>query len=110
MKKSYKILLGIATIWPVLYMLLFLIGIFSFIIFTSFEENRSNRVTEYLDLIQLEQKIQKHELKSLTITGSEIVAEDRIGEKRYRANVTNKTTKAEIIRQAQERDIPASRA
>ncbi len=104
MKKSTKIWLGIATIWPVVYMLLFFVTIFSFFIFIPFAQGRSNRSSQNLDLVQLEQKIKNGELKLLTIRGSEIVAIDRATGEAYNVYVTNDRTKAEIIKQAREID------
>ena len=104
MKKSTKILLGIATIWPVVYMLLFFLTIFSVLIFSSFAQERSNRNSQSIDLIQLEQKIKNGELKSLTIRGSEMTAIDRFNGQEYRVQVTNDRTRDEILKQAREFD------
>jgi ATP-dependent Zn protease len=104
MKKSTKILLGLATIWPVVYMLLFFLTIFSILVFSSFAQQRWNRNSQNIDLIQLEQKINNGELKSLTIRGSEITALDRLNGQEYRVQVTNDHTKAEILKQAREFD------
>jgi ATP-dependent Zn protease len=104
MKKSTKILLGVATIWPVVYMLLFFVTIFSVLIFSSFAQERSNRNSQSIDLIQLEQKIKNGELKSLTIRGSEMTAIDRFNDHEYRVQVTNDRTKSEILKQARELD------
>lgn len=104
MKKSTKILLGLATIWPVVYMLLFFLTIFGILIFSSFAQERSNRNSQSIDLIQLEQKIKNGELKSLTIRGSEMTAIDRLNGQEYRVQVTNDRTKDEILKQAREFD------
>lgn len=104
MKKSTKILLGLATIWPVVYMLLFFLTIFGILIFSAFAQERSNRNSQGIDLIQLEQKIKNGELKSLTIRGSELTAVDRLNSEEYRVQVTNDRTKDEILKQARELD------
>lgn len=104
MKKSKKILLGVATIWPVVYMLLFFLTIFSVLIFSSFAQERSSRNSQSIDLLQLEQKIKNGELKSLTIRGSEITVIDPLNDQEYRVQVTNDRTKAEILKQAREYD------
>ena len=104
MKKSTKILLGFATIWPVVYMLLFFLTIFSVFIFFSTAGERSRSNSQSIDLIQLEQKIKNGELKSLTIRGSEITAIDRLNDQEYRAQVTNDRTRDEILKQAREFD------
>jgi ATP-dependent Zn protease len=104
LKKSTKIWLGIATIWPVVYMLLFFVAIISFMIFLPFAQQGANRNAQSIDLIQLEQKIKNNELKSLRIRGNEIVAIDRLNGEQFDAQVTNERTRNEIIRQARERD------
>jgi hypothetical protein len=69
-----------------------------------FAHDPYNRDSQSIDLIQLEQKIQNGELKSLTIRGSEIEAIDRVGGREYNVQVTNERTKGEILRQAREID------
>src|SRR5207245_3784757 len=83
---------------------LFFIGIFSFVLIASFTAQRSNRNTEDIDLIQLERKINNGELSQLTIRPSEIVACDRSCDCEYHTSVSNRATRAEIIRQAKELD------
>ena len=103
-KRSTKVLLALATAWPIIYMGLFFIGIFSFVLIASFTAQRSNRNSEDIDLIQLEQKINNGELSQLTIRPTEIVACDRTCECEYHTSVSNRATRAEIIRQAREPD------
>jgi hypothetical protein len=55
-KKSTKVLLGAATIWPIVYMGLFFLTIFSLIFLIGFAENSSDNNSEDIDLIQLEKK------------------------------------------------------
>ena|ERR1700738_4768582 len=97
MKKSTRILLGIVTIWPVVYMLLFFLTIFSFIIFIPFAQTGGNRNAQSIDLIQLEQKIKNGEVRLLTIRGHKITATDRVGGQEFDVYVTNEQTRAEII-------------
>jgi hypothetical protein len=101
-KSSTKILLGLATVWPVIYMGLFFISIFSFIAFLPFEEARSSQSCGNIDLIQLERKIKNGELKELTATSTEIVARDRVGYCSYETSVTNDSTRQQILREARE--------
>jgi hypothetical protein len=99
-KKSRKILLGIATVWPPIYMLLFMLTIFSVVSFFTLQSQRLNQSSEDIDLIQLEQKIRNGEVSQLTIRPTEIVACDRSCECEYHTAVSNRSTRAEIIRQA----------
>jgi hypothetical protein len=103
-KRSTKILLGLATLWPVGYMLLFMFSIFSFMLLIPFAQERSTGHCGDLDLIQLSQKIQNGELEQLTVRRDEIVATDRVGNCEYHTSVTSERTRAEILRQAREPD------
>ena len=101
-KKSTKVLLGAATIWPIVYMGLFFLTVFSFIFLIGFAENSSDNNSEDIDLIQLEKKINNGELEELRISGDEIVAVDRQRARQYRVFVRSDETRAEILRQARE--------
>lgn len=103
-KRSTKLLLGIATVWPVVYMFLFFLIIVSLMFLLPFEENRSGRNSENIDLIQLNRKIQNSELKQLTVKPREIVSIDRVGDREYHTEVNNESTRAEILREAREVD------
>jgi len=103
-KKSTKIWLGIATIWPIVYMFLFFVMIFGFMFLIPFAQRRSGPELQNIDLIQLEQKIKNGEVARLLITRGEITATDRVGGAQFHASVSNERTKAEIIRLAREID------
>lgn len=102
-KRSTKVLLGIATVWPIIYMVLFFLAIFSFILFIP-SEGRSNRDSEDIDLIQLERKIQNGELKQLTVRPREFIGFDRVANREYHTEVTNESTRSEVLSKAQEHD------
>jgi hypothetical protein len=97
--RSTKLLLGMATIWPVVYVVLFVGTIFSgmLIVFSSGES--TSRRGDYIDLIQLEKKIQNGEIKELKIRAGDFEAVDRDGGVFY-TFVTNKSTREELIGQA----------
>lgn len=103
-KGSTKVLLGLATIWPVIYMGLFIVGMFSMFAFLPFEANRSKRSCGDLDLIQLDRKIKNGELKQLTVRRDEITAMDRAGMCEYHTYVSNESTREEILRDARDVD------
>jgi len=103
-KRSRKFLLGLVTIWPPIYMLLFMVAIFSLIGYFGLGERRFSKNSEEIDLVQLQQKIRNGELSQLTIKPTEIVACDRSCECEYHTSVDNRSTKAEIIKQARELD------
>jgi hypothetical protein len=103
-KRSKKLLLGIATIWPPIYLVVFMITIFSVVSFFMFRSAEFKKDSENIDLIQLQQKIKNNELSQITITPNEIVACDRSCQCEYHTSVTNRSTRAEIIRQARELD------
>lgn len=101
-KKSTKVLLGAATIWPIIYIPLFVILIFSTVFLGGgFSEpaQRSSR----LDLIQLERKIQNREIRELRVTATQIRALDHNG-RWFETSVDSEATREEIVRQAREVD------
>ena len=103
-KRSKKLLLGIATVWPPIYLIVFMITIFSTVSYFMFRSSQFRSNSENIDLIQLQQKIKNNELSQITITPNEIVACDRSCQCEYHTSVTNRSTRAEIIRQARELD------
>lgn len=100
-KKSAKIGLGLATIWPAIYMVLFFLIIFSIVGLTLLAEDRSGRKAEDIDLLQLERKIKDGDLKQLTLTRDNIVALDR-SDREYHTSITTESTRQEILREARE--------
>ena len=102
--RSRRVLLGIATIWPPVYLMLFMVAIFSTITFFAVRSSQFRSNTENIDLVQLEDKIKNRELSEIRITSDEIIACDRSCQCEYRTPVTNRSTRAEIIRQAQQVD------
>ena len=103
-KKSTRLLLGLVTIWPVVYFFLFIVIVFGAIAYFTFRTTRANGNREDIDLIQLEQKIKNHEISQLTVKPAEIVACDQSCQCEYHTNVTNRMTRSEIVRQAREVD------
>jgi hypothetical protein len=81
---------------------LFVITIFSAFLLIPFADDRSGRNYESIDLIQLERKILNGEIKELTLRPDEIVAKDRVGNREYHTQVSNESSRAEILRQARE--------
>ena len=103
-KKRIKLLLGVATIWPVVYIFVFVFSMFSMVIFLPFATEQSDRHHQDIDLIQLEHKVRDGQLKQLTITDDRIISYDRIGNETYDTRVTNNVTRAEILQEAREID------
>jgi Ca2+/Na+ antiporter len=102
-KTSTKVLLGIATVWPIIYMALFFLAIFSFVLFIP-SEGRLHPDSQDIDLIQLERKIQNGELKQLSVRPREFVAVDRVSNGEYHTAVTNESTRSEVLSKAREHD------
>jgi len=90
-------LLGIATIWPIIYMVLFFVLIFGGIFLSAMFAEPARGNTTTLDLIQLERKIQAGEISELRIGSFEIQAIDRAG-RAFQTDVNNESTREEIIR------------
>lgn len=89
--------------WPIVYMVLFFVTIFSFVLFIP-AEGRANRNRQEIDLVQLERKIQNGELKQLTVRPREFIAIDRETNREYHTYVSSETTRGELLMKAQERD------
>jgi hypothetical protein len=103
-KGSTKVLLGLATIWPVIYIGLFFVGMLAMFAFIPFEADRSKRSCGELDLIQLDHKIKNGELKQLTFRRDEVTAMDRAGKCEYHTYASNESTREEILKEARELD------
>lgn len=103
-KKSTKVLLAIATVWPPIYMVLFLLTVFSFILLIPSGNPRVSRDAKEIDLIQLDRKIRNGEIKELTIAESDVIAVDRASNVEYHTYVASESTRAEIVSEAREQD------
>jgi hypothetical protein len=101
-KRSSKILLGIATIWPIIYVGIFMVGMFSMFLFLPFAEKSSTRNCGNVDLLQLDRKIKDGDIKHLTVRPLEIVATDRVGDCDFTVTVSNRSTRDEILNEARE--------
>ncbi len=62
--------------------------------------NPGSKNTQNIDLTQLEDKINKGELKQLTVRATETVAVDRVSGVEYHIQLSNEHTKAEILSEA----------
>jgi cell division protease FtsH len=62
--------------------------------------NPGSKNTQNVDLVQLEDKINKGELKSLIVRATETVAVDRVSNIEYHVQLSNEHTKAEILSEA----------
>jgi hypothetical protein len=104
-KKSTKVLLALATVWPPVYMVLFFLAIFSFILMIpNTDDDRANRNAKDIEVIQLDRKIRNGEIKELTIKGDVITTVDRASNVEYRTHVSSESTKEEILKDARELD------
>ncbi|HEU5239270.1 MAG TPA: hypothetical protein VFU37_19220 [Pyrinomonadaceae bacterium] len=101
-KNSTKILLGIATIWPLIYMFLFMGSIFSMFLFLPFAANRSEASCGKLDVLQIDRKIRDGQIKELIVSSDEIIAKDRIGTCTYEVTEFDRSTRQEILDDAKE--------
>lgn len=100
-KTSTKVLLAIATIWPIIYIPLFIAAIFSMVLFLPAAE-RAKSSCGRLDVLQLDRKIRAGQIKELTIRSDEMVAKDRIGTCTYLTTVTEVASRQEILTGARE--------
>jgi len=100
-KTRNKILLLLATVWPVIYIFLFIVTIFSMFLFIPFAAKGSNQSCGYIDVLQLDRKIKDGDIKHLIVREDEIVATDRLGCD-FEVTVTNENTRQEILKDARE--------
>lgn len=101
-KKSSKILLGVATVWPLIYMFLFMGSIFSMFLFLPFAANRSEASCGTLEVLPVDHKIRDGQIKELIVRHDEIIARDRVGTCSYRVTVLDNDTRQEILNDARE--------
>ena len=98
-----KALIGLATVWPPIYMVLFFVIIFSFVLVAPLADRQASPVAQDLNVLQLDRKIRDGEIKELSIDGEEIIAVDRNGI-RYRTSSVNESTRKEILSEATQKD------
>jgi len=102
-KRRNKLLLGLATFWPPLYMVLFFVGIFSMMMILPFaSERETQQRCGEIDLLQLDQKIKDGDIQYLTLKRTEIVAVDRLDKCEYRVFTSNESSRERILRDARE--------
>jgi ATP-dependent Zn protease len=97
-KKSTRLWLLAATIWPIIYMAVFSVVIISVV----FAAERAANPCGQIDVLQLDKKIRDGEIKKLSISSREIVATDRKEGCTYEVFVTSATSHDEILRDAKE--------
>ena len=102
-KRRNKLLLGLATFWPPLYLVLFFVGIFSMMMILPFaSERETQQRCGEIDLFQLDQKIKDGDIQYLTLKRTEIVAVDRLDGCEYRVFTSNESSRERILRDARE--------
>src|SRR6185436_808336 len=100
-KKSTKVLLALATVWPPVYMVLFFLTIFSFILIAPFADSRANGDRKDINVLELDRKIRNGEIKELIVTEHEVIAIDRATNRQYRSDVGRESSREEILKDAQ---------
>lgn len=103
-KKSTKLLLGLATIWPHTYLLLFFVGLLSIWLFAVPNQVQRPGYCGTINPLELEQKIDKGELAELIVTPGEFIARNRPGTCEYRTPVIHEPTREKILQKARELD------
>lgn len=97
-KKSTKLLLLMATVWPIVYMVLFMSIVISLV--AAAERNR-NPCGE-IDVLQLDKKIRDGEIKKLSIRSGSIVATDIREGCTYEIFVRSDSSREEILNDARQ--------
>ena len=101
-KKSTKLLLGLATAWPYIYLIFLVAGVLYATVFL--DPSRRAGYCGGIDVIQLERRISNGELKELVVRPTEIVAKSRTGTCEYRVAVSDEHSRREILRKARQLD------
>ena len=96
-KKSTKLLLLLATVWPIIYMVLFM----SIILSLAFTAERNRNPCGEIDVLQLDRKIRNGEIKKLSIGSGEIVALATNGCK-YEVLSRSDNSRDELLKDARE--------
>ena len=101
-KRSTKLLLGFATAWPYVYLILFFVAVLGITLFL--KPNRLSGFCGDTGVAQLEQKIRNGEIRELVIKSTEILARSRSGNCEYRVAIRNEYQRRAILRAANELD------
>lgn len=101
-KRSTKLLLGFATAWPYVYVILFIGGVLAITLFLT--PKRGAGSCGDISPGSLEYKIRNRELKELVVTPTEILSRNRAGTCQYRTWLPNENSQKEILRKARELD------
>ena len=101
-RKSSKILLLLATIWPFIYMFLFF-GLFITIFWIAIDsESHGRQNCGNLDALQLDEKIKAGQISELRVEGSDFFAVDRTSGCMYRAFIINESSRSQLLTDARE--------
>ena len=103
-RRRTKVLLGLVTIWPPIYIALFVFIVFSFAMLMPLVSGRSGRSCGSLDALQLDRKIKNGEIEQLTVRPGEILARERGRDCQHEVSVTNQSTREELLKAARELD------
>ncbi len=91
----------LATIWPVIYMVLFFAIVFTMLALTS-SSRISGANCRSIDVLELDQKIQAGEIKQLTLRDNTFVAITWKDDCQYEVFVKNESSREQILKHARE--------
>ena len=101
-KKSNKLLLLFATIWPVVYMALFFGIIVTTVALSERAKDRNLNICDHMDVLQLDRKIRAGEINQLTVRQFDVIAGDRSRNCNYQTWIRDDSTKKELLADANE--------
>lgn len=96
-KKSTKLLLLLATVWPIIYMALFMSVVISLVVLSERNRNPCGEI----DILQLDKKIRDGEIKKLSISSGSLTAIDT-RDCKYEIFARDDRSRSEILRNARE--------
>ncbi|HYW71397.1 MAG TPA: hypothetical protein VE961_10195 [Pyrinomonadaceae bacterium] len=100
-RKSVKILLLAATVWPFIYIPLFIGVIISVMALSERAENRDQNICARLDVLQLDRKIKAGEITQLKVRDFEVIGRDK-GGCNYQTRLVDESTRKELLADANE--------
>jgi len=101
-KKSNKLLLLFATIWPVIYMVLFFGMVITMMVLSERGKDRNLNICARVDVLQLDRKIRAGEIKQLTVREFDVIASDRSQNCNYQTWIRDDSTQKELLADANE--------
>lgn len=101
-RKSNKLWLLFATIWPVIYLPMFFGIVMTTVVLSERARDRNLNTCARIDVLQLDRKIRAGEIKQLTVRQFDFISSDRSGNCKYQTWIREDSTRKELLAEANE--------